>query len=658
MPRPARLAALALPLSLIGAVALAQAPASQPAAPEASAATDDAGAQPSTPAQDGASPGDAATGETTVAHGVSVFGEPALPPDFEHLPYVNPDAPKGGEISIALAGGFDSYNPYTVKGRGAALSTVMHESLMTGTMDEIGTAYCLLCETVEYPDSRDWAIFTLREEAAFSDGTPVTAEDVLFTYETLRDKGLSSFRAVIAQSIAGAEVLDDRRIRFDFVEGYPRRDVVQTAGGLPVFSKKDFEENGRELSDSSSTPFIGSGPYMFGSADMGRRTVWQRNPEYWGKDLPINIGRHNFDRIRIEYFGDGDAAFEGFKAGEYTFRAENSAIKWATGYDFPAVERGAVVKAEIETGSKAPAQGFFFNLRREKFQDPRVREAIGLMFNFEWSNRTLFYDQYSRTQSFWENSNLKAEGPPSEAELALLEPLAADLPDGALTEDAVVPPVSGERQIDRGNLRRAGALLDEAGWVPGSDGMRRNADGQVLSVEFMNDSQTFDRVINPFVENLRRLGVDAKMARVDNAEHENRRYSFDYDIIIGHALTDMIAGDGLYQMFGSQGVDDVFNLAGISNPAVDSLIGTAVAAETEAEMVTATHALDRVLRAMRPWVPNWFSAEQRLAYYDQYDYPDELPPYLDASISTPWYFDFAWFDAEKAAALRASGALR
>ncbi|MBA4489660.1 extracellular solute-binding protein [Paracoccus sp. S1E-3] len=625
MRRPEFLAALILPLSLL-AVPLAAQEATPAAAPAAE--------------------------KTTIAAGIGVFGAPKLPDDFQYLPYVNPDAPKGGEFSMSWTGGFDSFNPYTVKGRPAIMSSAMHESLMEGTADEIGAAYCLLCESIEYPESRDWVIFTLREEAKFSDGSPVTAQDVLFTYETLRAKGLNSFRTVIAQSIKGAEVLDDRRIRFDFVEGYPRRDVIQGAGGLPVFSKKDFEENDRDLEASSAKAFIGSGPYMFDRADMGRTVVWKRNPDYWGKDLPINRGRHNYDRIRIEYFGDSDAAFEAFKAGEYAFRNENSSVTWATGYDFPALQKGYVVKTTLPNGNKAPAQGFFINLRREKFQDPRVREAIALMFNFEWANKALFYDLYTRTESFWDNSPLKAMGKPGPDELALLEPLAADLPAGILTEDAVVPAKGGARQMDRPALRMAAALLDEAGWVAGPDGMRRNAQGQVLSVEFMNDSQTFDRIINPYVANLRALGVDAKMARVDDAEYETRRYEFNYDLMIGHALTDMIAGDGLYQTFGSQGVNDVFNPAGVANPAIDKLIATAVAAKTEAEMVTATHALDRALRAMRIWVPNWYNPDHLVAYYDQYEHPAQLPPYALGEL------DFWWYNAEKAEKLKAAGALR
>ncbi|WBU61153.1 extracellular solute-binding protein [Paracoccus albus] len=647
MNRNVRFAALLLPLAFLAGPLTAQ-ESQAPATETADAAT----------AADNVPAGRAAEGETTIAHGIGIFGPPELAADFEHLPYVNPDAPKGGEISMAMPGGFDSYNPFTVRGRPDILSSIMLEPLMTGTMDEVGTAYCLICETIEYPESRDWVIFHLRPEAKFSDGTPVTAEDVMFSYETFRDKGLSSFRAVLAQSTKGAEIIDDHTIRFDFMPDYPRRDVIQSAGGLTILSKKDFEENDRDLAASSDKPYLGSGPYVFERADIGRTSVYKRNPDYWGSDLPINIGRNNFDTVRAEYFADSEAAFEAFKAGEYTIRHENSSIQWATGYNFPALNNGHVIKTTVTNQNKAPAQGFFINMRREKFQDPRVRQAIGLLFNFKWSNDALFYGLYTRTESFWDNTDLKATGTPSEAELALLEPLAADLPEGVLTEEAVVPPEGSDRQLDRRSLRQAAALLDEAGWVAGSDGMRRNANGDLLSVEFMNDNQTFDRIINPLIENLRAVGVDATMARVDGTEHETRRYEFDYDIIIGHAPTAQIAGDGLYQVFGSQGVDDVFNPSGVTSPAIDSLIRTAISADNYEEMAVATRALDRVVRAMYPWIPNWYNPKQFLAYYDQYEWPDPLPPYLSESLSSPWYLDIAWYNAEKAEQLKRAGALR
>lgn len=592
-----------------------------------------------------------ARAETTItAHGISTFGDLKYGPDFPHLDYVNPDAPKGGEISEWTSGGFDSFNPFTLKGRAAALSSIMLESLLATTSDEIGAAYGLLAETVEYPESRDWVIFTLREGIKFSDGTALTAADVLFSYETFRDKGLSSFRAVLSQQVQSAELLDDRRIKFTFVPGYPRRDIIQQVGGLPVFSKADFEANKRDLEESSNLPFIGSGPYVFDKAEGGTRVIWKRNPDYWGRDLPINRGRNNFDRIRIEYFGDYQAAFEGFKAGAYTFRNEASSIIWATGYDFPALKAGHVVKRELPSGAIGTGQAFSINLRRDRFQDIRVREALGLMFNFEWANETLFYGIYARTRSFWDNSDLAAEGAPSPEEVAILEPLAADLPPGILTDPAVEPSVSGARQLDRGNLRKAAALLDEAGWAVGNDGMRRNAAGETLRVEILNDSQTFDRVINPYVENLRALGVDAVHSRVDDAQFTNRERSHDFDMITDQLGQDYIPGSGLQQYFGSASVGDVFNSMGLANPAIDALIRQVEEAQTREEMATRVRALDRALRALRFWVPQWHKATHTVAYYDMYEHPENLPPYALGEL------DFWWYNAEKAEKLKAAGA--
>uniref|UniRef100_UPI00396CBE20 extracellular solute-binding protein n=1 Tax=Paracoccus sp. TaxID=267 RepID=UPI00396CBE20 len=526
------------------------------------------------------------------------------------------------------------------------------ESILVTTADEIGAAYCLLCESVEYPASRDWVIFNLRPEARFSDGTPLTAQDVLFSYETLRDKGLSSFRTVINQQVAKAEVLDDHRIRFDFTPDYPRRDLIQSVGSLPVFSQADFDANQRDLEQTMQTPFVGSGPYVFDRADLNRNVRYRRNPDYWGADLPINRGRHNFDLLRYEYFSDYDAAFEAFKAGEYTFRREVSSIIWATRYDFPAMTNGWVKKEILPDGTVASGQAWVLNLRRPQFQDIRLRQAIGLAFNFDWSNEALFYGLYNRVDSFWENSDLEATGTPSPGELALLEPLAADLPEGILTDEVATAPVSGERQTDRRNLRQAAALLDEAGWVTGSDGLRRNDQGQVLTLEILNDSQTFDRVINPFVENLRALGIDARNMRVDNAEYENRRRGFDFDMIGDHLGQPEIPGAGLQQYFGSANVGDVFNAMGLANPAIDALITSVEAAETQDELTTRVHALDRALRSLHFWVPQWYNANHLVAYYDQFGRPETLPPYALGEL------DFWWYDAEKAEALRAAGALR
>jgi microcin C transport system substrate-binding protein len=589
----------------------------------------------------------------TKSHGISTFGDLKYPADFTHLDYVNPDAPKGGEISEATFGTFDSMNPYTQKGRAGALSQIGYEDMMTGVADEIGSLYCLICETVEYPADKSWAIFTMRPEAAFSDGMPITADDVLFTYDAFSKEGLLSFRTVLAQFVEKVEVLDPHRVKYTFKASSTPRERVQMAGSMPVMSKAWFEKTGAKLDESRMDPGVGSGPYMLDKYDINQRIVYKRNPNYWAKDLPINKGRNNFDTIRIEYFGDTTSAFEGFKSGDFTFRNENSSKTWATQYDFPALTAGSVKKETLPNGTISNGQSFVFNLRREKFQDVRVREAIGLMFNFDWSNSTLFYGLYSRINSFWGNSELEAKGLPSPEELALLEPLKDKLPPGVLDSEPVMSPVSGDRQLDRGNLRKAAALLDEAGWVTGNDGVRRNAKGETLKVEFLEDDPSFDRIINPFIENLKALGVDATLSRVDSAQYTARtRPPFDFDIITDQLPTGYEPGANLRQYFGSDGVNDVFNSMGLSDPAVDALITKVMEAGSKKDLYTAVSALDRVLRALRFWVPQWNKDVHTVAYFDMYERPETLPPYALGEL------DFWWYNADKAAALRAAGALK
>ena len=592
-----------------------------------------------------------ASADVITAHGISTFGELKYGADFQHLDYVNPDAPKGGEISLWGFGSFDSMHPYSTKGRSGQYSSIFFESLLEGSSDEPDSVYGLVAESLEYPEDRSEVIFNMRPEARFSDGSPLTAADVVFSYEVLRDKGLPSFRAVIEKQIESAEALGPHRVKFTFKDGVPTRDLPQTVGGLPIFSKAYYETSGADFEESTLTPAIGSGPYVLESIDVGQQIIYKRNPDYWGKDLPINKGRHNFDTIRIEYFADYNSAFEGFKAGTYTFRSEASSKIWATAYDFPAIEKGWAVKDTPPDGTLASGQSFLFNLRRERFQDIRVRKAIGMMFNFEWSNKTLFYGIYARMQSFWENSYLKASGMPQAGELAFLTPLADILPQGVLDSPAVTPPISSERQLDRKKLRAASALLDEAGWPVGDDGMRRNATGDTLKLEFLNDSQSFDRVINPFVENLRKLGVDAVHTRVDNAQATERERNFDFDIVTGNFRTSLTSGAGLKQYFGSETADiSIFNLAGYKSEAADRLIENVIAAEDRETLNDATRALDRVLRAEVFWVPQWFRNTHNIAYYDMYRYPDTLPPYALGVL------DFWWFDQDAYARLKAEGA--
>ncbi|TNC49344.1 ABC transporter substrate-binding protein [Rubellimicrobium rubrum] len=637
LTRPAPAPRLVLSLLALAGALWAHEARSQEAAPTEAAAT---------------APGE---GGTIVSHGYNFFGELKYPePDFV-LDYVNPDAPKGGEIAIAAEGTFDSFNPFTIAGGATAYGAYGVESILTSTADDPTSLYCLICSSMEYPEDLSWVIFTLRPEARFADGSPLTAEDVKFSHDLFMEQGLESYRLAAGGMVSNVEVLDPHRIRFTFADDAPMRDRIGLAGGLSVLSKAWFEETGQRLDEPSDQPLLGSGPYMVENFDFSRRILIGRNPDYWGKNLPINVGRNNFDRIRVEYFADSNVAFEAFKAGEYTFRVENSSLLWATGYNFPALEQGWVFKGELPNGGLPVAQSFVFNLRRETFQDPRVREALGLMFNFEWSNETLFYDLYTRTVGFWNESELMAQGAPSEGEVALLQPLVDEglLDASILTEEAVVPPVSSpERQADRGNIRQASQLLDEAGWIVGDDGVRRK-DGQTLDVVILEDSPTFDRVINPYVENLQRIGVNARLDRVDPAQMTQRRDESDFDMTAWGFQMSLEPSTGLEQWFGSESAaESNRNLMGLQDPAVDRLIAIAVAADTRETMVTAVNALDRVLRAKRFWVPQWYKASYTVAYYDMFEHPETLPPY-DLG-----YLDFWWYNADKAEALRTAGAFQ
>lgn len=602
----------------------------------------------------------AARGETViVSHGISTFGDLALPADFTHLPYVNPEAPKGGEISQWSPGSFDSFNPYTIQGNPAALSQIFYESILQGTADDVSAAYCLLCTTMEYPEDRSWVIFNLRQDVTFSDGTPFTAEDVLFSYELFRDKGIPEFRSVANAKFQSVEILDPYRIKFTFTPGTPFRDMPAQAGGSPIFSKAHYEANNRDLERSSLEPFLGTGPYVLESFDPGRQVIYARDLDYWGEDHPLNVGQNNFDRIRIEYFADDNAAMEGFKAGVYTFRNESLPKRWALDYEFPAVQSGDIVREVIPSGNIAGGQAFIFNLRRDQFQDPRVRQALGLVFNFEWSNQALFYGLFTRINSIWENSDLAATGTPTPEEVALLQPLvdAGLLPASILTDEAVMAPVSSaDRVLDRRNLRAAGALLDEAGWAVGDDGIRRNAEGRTLRMEMIHSRADLLPVTNAYVENLRALGIEASFDIIDDPQLQERASppNFDFD-----ALPTAVVNGGpepggvLKQAWASVARDNSSrNRMGYADPAVDRLLDVAEAAATRDELRTAIRALDRVLRSQFVIVPRYYKRDNWVAYYNMYERPETLPPYALGELS------FWWYNAEKAEALKAKGALK
>jgi microcin C transport system substrate-binding protein len=586
------------------------------------------------------------------SHGYSTFGDLKYPADFDHFDYVNPDAPKGGEISIWSQGTFDNFNPYTRKGRAGALSTIGYESLMVGSSDEVSAQYCLLCESLEYPASEDWVIFHMRKDARFSDGTQVTAQDVVFSHYKLLQEGLPSYAGEVGRLIPTAEALDDYTVKFTFAEGVPRKNLITQAGGIPVWSKAWYEKTGARLDETQTEISPGSGPYMLDSYEINERIVYRRNPDYWGKDVPAMRGMANFDTIRVEYFADTDAAFEAFKAGVYTFRQENSSLTWATSYDFPALEKGWVVKDTPRDGSLPAAVGFVFNLRREQFKDIRVRQALGLVYNFAWTNETLQYGLFSQRSSYWQDSDLEAKGLPEGRELELLETVRAEIDPRIFTEAVPMAHESGgDRQLDRGNLRKASALLDEAGWEVGDDGLRRK-DGKTLDLEFLSTSPSFDRIINPYIENLKQLGVNARYNRVDPSQYTERERAFDWDMIYDGYTNGLEEGIGLSQRFGTDGLGDLFNPAGYATPAVDALAKSVVDAETYDEMAAAVRAIDRILRWDYFVVPTWYKPEYWLAYYDMFEHPAELPPYGLG------YLDWWWYNPEKAEALKAAGAFR
>ncbi|MFK7751620.1 MAG: extracellular solute-binding protein [Sedimentitalea sp.] len=590
------------------------------------------------------------------SHGFSEFGDLKYPTGFAHFDYVNPNAPRGGELSFATQGTFDGFNPYTRQGRAGARSSEHYESLLYPSYDEPASYYGLVAESLEYPESQDWVIFNMRPEAQFSDGSPVTAEDVVFSHNLLLDQGLKSYADAVRKRIPNAEVLGTHRVKFSFADGISRRALISQVGGTPIYSKVWFEADpeNRRLDKPRLDPGIGSGPYVLDSYDINRRIVYKRNPNYWGDAINVNVGRNNYETIRIEYFSDSIAAMEAFKAGEFTFRQENNSKSWATAYDFPALNDGNVIKRDLADGQVPNASGFIMNMDRPQFQDIRVRQAVQLAFNFEWTNESLQYGLFQQRQSFWEGSPLEAKGVPDGRELDVLKALGDKIDPELLTSEPVMAHSSKPgRQNDRRNLRTAMKLLDEAGWKVGDDGVRRNAAGETLEIEFLTEQPTLDRILNPFVTNLKTMGIDSSLDRIDYSQFTLRRRDRDFDMISGGYRKSLQPSTGLYQQYGMEAASySVFNPAGVSGPDIEALIDNIVSA-TEAEDLQANvRALDRVLRAKRFMVPTWYLGKHWVAYWDKYEFPENLPPYALGAE------DLWWINPDKAAALKSSGALR
>jgi microcin C transport system substrate-binding protein len=574
-------------------------------------------------------------------HGISIFGDLKYPADFKHFDYVNPDAPKGGKIAtigVVARDTFDSFNDFILKGDPAQGLGLLFDTLMVRAYDEPDAVYGLIAKSGEVAADGKSVTFQLREEAKFSDGTAVTAEDVCDTFRLMSTLANERIRITI-RDVETCEVLGPLEVRYSF-KGDNTRDLPTTIAGLPVLSKAYYAKV--DFSKSTLEAPLGSGPYLIDAYKQGEYVAYKRRADYWAKDLAVNRGRYNFDIVRYEYFRDRNAGFEALKAGVLDLREEYTSRDWATAYEFEAVKDGRVVKDVLPDDTPSGAQGFFFNLRREKFQDIRVRQALNLAFDFEWSNQNLFYGSYKRTASFFESSPLKAEGKPSPEELALLEPFKAELRPEVFGE-AVLPPFSDGSGQDRKLLREASRLLDEAGWT--ADGtVRKNAKGETLSIEILNDSPVFERVFNPYIKNLKLLGIDATLRIVDEAQYQDRLKNFDFDIVSSRFSSDVTPGSGLRVFFGSESAKapGSYNLSGIASPAIDALIEKIVAAKSREEIDVAGRALDRVLRAEQFWVPNWYKGSHWIAHWDIFGRPAIKPKY-DRGIIDTW-----WYDPEKA----------
>jgi microcin C transport system substrate-binding protein len=589
-------------------------------------------------------------------HGISAFGDLKYAADFPHFDYVNVDAPKGGTFSLIPSSRaynqsdktFNSFNAFVLKGEGAQGMDLTFVSLMAHAGDEPDAMYGFAAKSVQISADRLAYRYTMRPEARFHDGSKITAHDVAFSINTLKAKGHPLIQ-IQMRDVKGAEALDDTTAVVTFAEKRAR-DVPLYAAGLPIFSKAYYAT--RSFEESTTDVPLGSGPYKVGKFEINRFIEFERVKDWWAADLPVCRGSNNFDVIRYEFYRDRDVAFEGFTGKNYLYREEFTSRIWATRYDFPAVKDGRVKREQVPDETPSGGQGWFINTRRDKLRDPRVREALNCAFDFEWTNKTIMYGAYARTRSPFQNSDLVAEGPPSPEELKLLEPFRGQVPDEVFGEP-YVPPVSDGSGQDRNLLRKAQQLLQEAK-LPVKDGKRLLPSGEVFTIEFVIDEVSFQPHHASFLKNLNTLGIEATLRVLDAVQHRARLESFDFDVAIQRISMSATPGDSLRTYFTSQSAatKGSYNLAGVANPAIDALVEKAMAAESRNDLTTACRAIDRVFRAGRYWVPQWYNTSHRLAYWDVFDHPRNLPRYAISDYSsgvgerTLW-----WFDTAKAAKL-------
>ncbi|MBI5442519.1 MAG: ABC transporter substrate-binding protein [Deltaproteobacteria bacterium] len=567
-----------------------------------------------------------------VSHALAMHGDGKYTPGFKSFDYANPRAPKGGEVRLAAIGTFNNLNPFLLKGVPAAGAGYLFDTLTVSSEDEPFTRYGLLAETIDTPADRSWVAFTLRKEARFHDGSPVTPDDVFFTFDTLKTKGHPMYRAYYA-NVVRAEKAGDRTVKFVFSPG-DNRELPLIVGELPVLSKRYFTSH--PFDDVTLEAPLGSGPYEVAAVDPGRSITYRRVKGYWAANLPVNAGRYNFDRIRFDYYRDTTISLEAFKAGSYDFRLENSSKAWATAYDVPAVRQGLIKKEEIPNQMPTGMQGFVFNTRRPLFQDRRVREALGYAFDFEWSNKSLFYGAYARTKSYFSNSELASSGLPGKEELPILNPLRGRIPDEVFTKVYEPPRTDGSGNVRQG-LRAALELLRQAGWVVENERLVNAKTRQPFEFEILLSDPVFERIVLPFARNLERLGVKASVRLVDDAQYERRVEQFVFYVIVHTFGQSLSPGNEQRDFWGAQsaGQPGSRNVAGVKDRAVDELVDLVISAPDRNSLVARTRALDRVLLWGFYLIPQYHIRVHRVASWDRFGRPKVTPKY-DLGFDTWW----------------------
>lgn len=571
----------------------------------------------------------------TESHGISIFGDLKYPKDFTHFDYVNPNAPKGGTVRMGAIGTFDSVNPFILKGVSAFGSDeLIFDTLLEKAADEASAEYGLIAESVILSPNKDAITFTLRQEARWHDGSPITADDVVFSFETLKEKGHPHY-ASYYHDVASAESLDEHRVKFTF-KNNKNRELPLIIGQLPIISKAYFSTHSFEQTTLNAP--LGNGPYQIKKIDQGRQIIYERVKDYWGKNLPVNKGRFNFDTIQVDYYRDSVVAVEAFKAGEYDFRRENISKVWANSYQGKNFDNGSIIKEELPDGTPTGMQAFVMNTRRTPFDNRQFRKALNYAYNFEWSNEQLFYGAYQRNSSFFGNSDYASSGLPDEDELALLTPFRDSLPKKIFTE-AYTPPTSPDIQSYRKNLIRARDILKNAGFFLRDMQLINPENNTPVEIEFLLVSPNFERVVAPFIRDLKKLGITATMRTVDASQYIKRTETFDYDVIVHWFRQSASPGNEQRDYWHSDTADNKGsrNFIGIKNPAVDTMVETLINADSKEDHITAAHALDRILLWNYYVIPQWYSRTHRVVYWDIFGRPQTIPPYSLGFPDMWWY---------------------